>query len=459
MSRSRALAGAAAKGGLVLALALSVGGYTVAESATQQATVEAEQTQQRAVVEAHREAVAAERQRAVATGQDAVADAEAVRTVAASTVSEADLAPLTAAVDRLSALLSEAPTAPIAPTDGADAAVEDAAADDVAADDVVTDAATDDAAAVDRSDRASRATGDRGPAPTTGTQDAPQATATPAADGTGADPDGAAPAAADAAAPEQGAGTSGTAAPATSAPATAAPTSDVATDPGATPETTTGPGGIEGATEAPAPADDAAPEDDLSAEILAAVATVTEQTARVQAAADAALAAQQAAAAAQQAADASAAQAAAAAAAEAAAKEAQRVSLDAYANGRVPADALCDLAVGGGHQLRCDAAEAFAALDAAYTAEFGESPAISDSYRSYAAQVACRRVKGYLCAVPGTSNHGRGVAVDLAGGVETFGTRQHRWMAANAGDFGWDLPDWASSGGSKPEPWHWEFIG
>jgi LAS superfamily LD-carboxypeptidase LdcB len=179
---------------------------------------------------------------------------------------------------------------------------------------------------------------------------------------------------------------------------------------------------------------------------------VTEQTARVQATADAALAAQQAAAAAE-------AEAAAAAAAEAAAKEAQRASLDAYANGRVPAEALCDLPVGEEQQLRCDAAEALAALDAAYTAEFGTPLEISDSYRSYAAQVACRRVKGYLCAVPGTSNHGRGVAVDLGGGVQTFGTRQHRWMAANAGDYGWDLPDWASAGGSKPEPWHWEFTG
>jgi LAS superfamily LD-carboxypeptidase LdcB len=238
----------------------------------------------------------------------------------------------------------------------------------------------------------------------------------------------------------------------TSDATSATPTSGAAQDPAAVPETTTDEGGVAGATNDPAPADDAEPEDDLSAEILAAVATVTEQTARVQAVADAALAAQQAAAAAAE-------QAAAAAAAEAAAKEAQRVSLDAYANGRIPADALCDLAVGGGHQLRCDAAEAFAALDAAYTAEFGESLQISDSYRSYAAQVACRRVKGNLCAVPGTSNHGRGVAVDLAGGIETFGTRQHRWMAANADTYGWDLPDWASTGGSKPEPWHWEFTG
>jgi LAS superfamily LD-carboxypeptidase LdcB len=218
-------------------------------------------------------------------------------------------------------------------------------------------------------------------------------------------------------------------------------------------------GGVDDATDAPAPADDAAPEDDLAAQILAAVAMVSEVTAEVQAAADAAVAAQQAAAAAKAEADAQAAAAAAAAQAAAAEKAAQKASLDAYANGRIPSEALCDLATGGGHQLRCDAADAFAQLNTAFSAAFGVPLSVSDSYRSYAAQVACVRVKGYLCATPGTSNHGRGVAVDLAGGIQTFGTAQHRWMAENAGQFGWDLPDWASAGGSKPEAWHWEYVG
>jgi hypothetical protein len=25
-------------------------------------------------------------------------------------------------------------------------------------------------------------------------------------------------------------------------------------------------------------------------------------------------------------------------------------------------------------------------------------------------------------------------------------------------EFGWINPDWALPGGSKPEPWHWEFV-
>ncbi|MEV7972414.1 M15 family metallopeptidase [Cellulomonas sp. NPDC089187] len=149
---------------------------------------------------------------------------------------------------------------------------------------------------------------------------------------------------------------------------------------------------------------------------------------------------------------------AAAAAAEAERKAAQAASLDAYDNGRIPADALCGLDFASGHQLRCDAAEALEALNQAYRAQFGADIAITDSYRSYAAQVACSASKGSLCAVPGTSNHGNGTAVDLGGALSSFGTAQHAWLLERAQEFGWDLPSWARANGSKPEPWHWEFT-
>ena len=91
-------------------------------------------------------------------------------------------------------------------------------------------------------------------------------------------------------------------------------------------------------------------------------------------------------------------------------------------------------------RLRCDAAEQLDVLNAAYQAQFGTDLVVNDSYRSYAGQVACKRTKGYLCATPGTSNHGSGIAVDLGGGIETFGTKQHRWMAAHAPDLSWVPP-------------------
>jgi LAS superfamily LD-carboxypeptidase LdcB len=62
-----------------------------------------------------------------------------------------------------------------------------------------------------------------------------------------------------------------------------------------------------------------------------------------------------------------------------------------------------------------------------------------------------------MAAVPGTSNHGWGRAVDLCGGIESFGTPQHDWLVANAPRFGWVHPSWAEVTGSRPEPWHFEF--
>ncbi len=129
-------------------------------------------------------------------------------------------------------------------------------------------------------------------------------------------------------------------------------------------------------------------------------------------------------------------------------------STAAYANGFLPASALCPIGVPG-HALRADAAAAFKELNAAY----GGGLCVTDSYRSYAAQVDVYQRKPGLAAVPGTSNHGWGIAVDFCGGVQSFGTPAYQWMKANAPRFGWVHPSWAEPGGSKPEPWHWEFVG
>ncbi|NEM05374.1 NlpC/P60 family protein [Geodermatophilus normandii] len=126
-----------------------------------------------------------------------------------------------------------------------------------------------------------------------------------------------------------------------------------------------------------------------------------------------------------------------------------------WSNGRIPAEALCSVA--RGHALRCDAASGYAALGRAYEAAFGSPLCITDSYRSLAAQVDASRRKPALAAVPGTSNHGWALAVDLCGGINVAGTPQWTWMTEHAGRFGFVNPDWAQPGGEKPEPWHWEF--
>jgi cell wall-associated NlpC family hydrolase len=129
-----------------------------------------------------------------------------------------------------------------------------------------------------------------------------------------------------------------------------------------------------------------------------------------------------------------------------------------YPNGLIPPSALCPLGEGG-HALRCDAAAAYRAMGAAFAAALGEPLCITDSYRTYEGQVRLYGEKPALAAVPGTSNHGWGLAVDLCGGIETFGTREYAWMVANAGRFGWLHPTWADPGNGREEPWHWEYAG
>jgi cell wall-associated NlpC family hydrolase len=129
-----------------------------------------------------------------------------------------------------------------------------------------------------------------------------------------------------------------------------------------------------------------------------------------------------------------------------------------YPNGLIPPSAMCPLGAAG-HSLRCDAAAAYRAMSAAFATAFGSPICITDSYRTYAGQVRLYGQKPALAAVPGTSNHGWGLAVDLCGGIESFGTAPYAWMVANAGRFGFLHPTWADPGNGREEPWHWEYAG
>ncbi len=130
-----------------------------------------------------------------------------------------------------------------------------------------------------------------------------------------------------------------------------------------------------------------------------------------------------------------------------------------FSNGGLPTSSLCPLWGAPGHLLRVDAAGAFQLLSEEYARQWGEPLCVTDSYRTLDSQIALSASKPSLAAVPGTSNHGWGRAVDLCGGVQQFGTAQHAWMRDNAARFNWFLPAWAQQGGSKPEPWHWEYAG
>ena len=130
-----------------------------------------------------------------------------------------------------------------------------------------------------------------------------------------------------------------------------------------------------------------------------------------------------------------------------------------YENGRIPANALCPVPTEPVLLLECNASVAFDSMNTAFRAAFGQDIGITDGYRSFDQQVACRAEKGSLCADPGTSNHGWAKAVDIGAccGVNTGTGPAFNWLTSNAGRFGWVHPGWAQPGGSKPEPWHWEF--
>jgi DNA-binding transcriptional MerR regulator len=129
------------------------------------------------------------------------------------------------------------------------------------------------------------------------------------------------------------------------------------------------------------------------------------------------------------------------------------------ANGFLPESSLCFLRTAPGHRLRPSAAQRFDAMSDAYAAAFGAPICVTDSYRSYAEQVDVFARKPNLAATPGRSNHGLGLAVDLCGGIQAFGSAAHLWMQQNAPTYGWVHPGWARQGGSKPEAWHWEYQG
>lgn len=130
-----------------------------------------------------------------------------------------------------------------------------------------------------------------------------------------------------------------------------------------------------------------------------------------------------------------------------------------YENGQIPPEALKALPWHTAHMLRPDATDALTRLNNAYRNDHGgNNIAITDSYRSLEAQYAVKAAKGDLAATPGTSNHGWGLAVDFSN-MSNHSTFDYQWMSVNGPANGWINPDWALPTGSKPEAWHWEYVG
>jgi len=148
-----------------------------------------------------------------------------------------------------------------------------------------------------------------------------------------------------------------------------------------------------------------------------------------------------------------------------------------YANGRFPDSALTtitpqcrivnDLATPLRNLLAAAHADGVALEpeETSYPLPFyaPQPPAVESCYRSYEGQVwwrnyYCSVGQCGLAAVPGTSRHGLGRAVDFQDdqGELTFTSPGYEWLAAHAGQFGFSHPAWAAEGQPSAEPWHWE---
>lgn len=111
---------------------------------------------------------------------------------------------------------------------------------------------------------------------------------------------------------------------------------------------------------------------------------------------------------------------------------------------------------GAQYRLRTEAAALLVDWNAAYRMRFGGDLPVNESFRDLAEQQrlydAYLNGTGALAAVPGTSIHGWGLAID----VDIYDDAQQRWLRDTAPSYGWW---WAGGEFSQIEPWHFEFDG
>lgn len=156
----------------------------------------------------------------------------------------------------------------------------------------------------------------------------------------------------------------------------------------------------------------------------------------------------------------------------------------AYANGKIPYSAMTALSTGG--YLLAAAAAAFETwrIQAARAGYDLRPTSASDTFRPYDVQERIfrdryragnlrgrpgftsdvrywpghgywtRRTGTAAAAVPGTSNHGKALAVDISN-AGAFGRPYHSWMSRTGPALGWTNTEGRSVG----EPWHWVHSG
>lgn len=132
--------------------------------------------------------------------------------------------------------------------------------------------------------------------------------------------------------------------------------------------------------------------------------------------------------------------------------------LSGYSNGQLPDDTLCQISWAPADRLQCAAMDNFVRLNEDFKAEFGKDLPILDGYRPLEEQLMVHYNDPNWTAVPGTSNHGWGLAVDFDWDVfSSWDAPEVVWMIENGPQFGWRLPSALGPQSDRPEPWHYEF--
>ena len=151
-------------------------------------------------------------------------------------------------------------------------------------------------------------------------------------------------------------------------------------------------------------------------------------------------------------------------------------------NGRIPKDSIL-VVVGQSNfygspmsiYMVADAEEDYRSLNEAFKKDFGVDLLVTDHYRSYEAQVQANKAKPTMTAVPGTSNHGWGLALDFDTSDQSYKNKGavgeiansfgsgfdsvfYRWMTENGPYYGFENPYWALQNNGREEPWHWEWT-
>lgn len=123
---------------------------------------------------------------------------------------------------------------------------------------------------------------------------------------------------------------------------------------------------------------------------------------------------------------------------------------DAYVQGR--RTSIETKSIGGGRELRADAADAFIRMRDAARRD-GVNLNVVSAFRTMESQRKLYRDyqngTGNLAARPGYSNHQGGTALD----IQTNRSRNsaaYRWLAQNASQYGF-------ANTVRSEPWHWDF--